>query len=162
MIAVRLVRLIEQHSDELTEGLLRKFQSLPQTADLAKVPAHELRARSHEIICNLSEWLLSKSDADVQRRYREIGALRAAQDVSLVHVCWGIALTKEHIWNFLQSEGFLRGPLEIYGEMELLRMLDQFFDRAICYCVEGYQAAKVSIPNSLPARSRHLPAASAS
>jgi hypothetical protein len=162
MIAVRLVRLIEHHSDELTEGLLRKFETLPQTADLTKVPAHELRARSREIICNLSEWLLSKSDADVQRRYREIGALRAAQDVSLSHVCWGIALTKEHIWNFLQSEGFLRGPLEIYGEMELLRMLDQFFDRAICYCVEGYEEARLKVPSSVPVRSRHVPAVSAS
>ncbi len=50
MIAVRLVRLIEHHSDELTEGLLRKFQSSPRTSDLKKVPEHELRARSHEIL----------------------------------------------------------------------------------------------------------------
>jgi hypothetical protein len=24
-------------------------------------------------------------------------------------------------------------PIEIYGEMELLRLLDQFFDRALCF-----------------------------
>lgn len=38
MIAVRLVRLIEDHSDELTEGLLRKFQTSLRTSDLRKVP----------------------------------------------------------------------------------------------------------------------------
>jgi hypothetical protein len=163
MIAVRLVRLIEQHSDDLTEGLLRKFQTSPRTSDLKKVPEHELRARSHEIICNLSEWLLSKADSDVERRYRAIGELRASQDVSLAHVCWGIMLTKEHIWNFLQREGFLRGPLEIFGEMELLRLLDQFFDRAICYTAEGYEAAKLAAMSSPPPRrSRSAPAASAS
>ena len=145
MIAVRLVRLIEQHSDELTEGLIVKFESSPRASELRKVPTHELRARSHEILCNLSEWLLSKSDSDVERRYREIGALRASQNVSLAHVCWGIMLTKEHIWGFLQREGFLRGPLEIFGEMELLRLLDQFFDRAMCYCVEGYEEARLRV-----------------
>jgi len=162
MIAVRLVRLIEQHSDELTDGLLRKFQSSPRTADLGKVPAQELRARSHEILRNLSDWLLSKSDADVERRYREIGALRASQNVSLSHVCWGIFLTKEHVWNFLQREGFLRGPLEIFGEMELLRLLDQFFDRAICYCVEGYEKSKLERASTLPESRRGMPAASVS
>jgi hypothetical protein len=161
MIAVRLVRLIEQHSEELTDGLLRKFQSSTHTADLLKVPAQELHNRSHEIICNLSEWLLSKSDADVARRYREIGALRASQNVSLAHVCWGITLTKEHIWEFLQREGFLRGPLEIFGEMELLRLLDQFFDRAVCYCAEGYEKAKLE-DLALPTSGRSVPAATAS
>ena len=163
MIAVRLVRLIEQHSDELTEALLKKFQTSPRTNDLKKVPERELRARSHEILFNLSDWLLSKSDSDVECRYRAIGELRASQNVSLAHVCWGIMLTKEHIWNFLQREGFLRGPLEIFGEMELLRLLDQFFDRAICYTAEGYEAAKLAAVSSpAPGRSRSAPAATAS
>jgi hypothetical protein len=30
-------------------------------------------------------------------------------------------------------------PIEIYGEMELLRLLDQFFDRALCFAAEGYE-----------------------
>ena len=162
MITVRLVRLIEQHSDELTDGLLVKFQSSPRTSELRKVPAQELRHRSHEILRNLSDWLLSKSDGDVERRYREIGALRASQNVSLADVCWGIALTKEHIWNFLQREGFLRGPLEIYGEMELLRLLDQFFDRAICYSAEGYEQAKLENIGNISASGRGIPASSAS
>jgi len=154
MIAVRLVRLIEQHSDELTDGLLKKFQSSARTTELGRVPAHELRTRSHEILRNLSEWLLSKSDIDVEHRYREIGMVRASQNVSLAHVCWGIILTKEHIWDFLQREGFLRGPIEIFGEMELLRLLDQFFDRALCYCAEGYEQAKLKTIGTLPSPSR--------
>ena len=162
MIAVRLVRLIEQHSDDLTDGLLKKFQTSPHTTELCKVPAHELRNRSNEIIRNLSDWLLSKSDAEVARRYREIGGLRALQNVSLAHVCWGIMLTKEHIWDFLQREGFLRGPLEIYGEMELLRLLDQFFDRAICYSAEGYEKARLEGRPAPGPSGRSVPAASVS
>jgi len=162
MIAVRLVRLIEQHSDELTDGLLERFQTSARTTDLRKVPIQELRSRSHEILRNLSDWLLSKSDAEVERRYREIGAVRAAQKVSLAHVCWGIFLTNEHVWNFLQREGFLRGPLEIFGELELLRLLDQFFDRAVCYCVEGYENATLERVPTIPASRRGVPAATTS
>lgn len=141
MIAVRLVRLVEDHSEELTAGLLEKFRASPHTSDLRKVPAQELRNRTGEILRHLSEWLLSKSDGDIERRYSEMGSLRATQAVSLADVCWAMVLTKEHIWDFLQRQGFLRGPVEIYGEMELLRLLDQFFDRAICYVAEGYERA---------------------
>ena len=143
MIAVRLVRLIEDHSDELTDGLLRKFQTSLRTSDLRKVPAEELRNRTCEILRHLSDWLLSKSDGDIEHRYSEMGSLRATQGVSLADVCWAIMLTKEHIWDFLQQQGFLRGPLEIYGELELLRLLDQFFDRAVCYVAEGYERAEM-------------------
>ena len=143
MIALRLVRLIEDHSDELAEGLLRKFQNSPLTKDFAKVPAHELRDRVFEILHNLGDWLLYKKEGDVERRYRELGARRANQDVSVSDYCWAIVLTKEHLWDFLQKEVMLRGPLDIYGEMELLRLMDQFFDRALCYATEGYEKTRM-------------------
>ena len=30
-------------------------------------------------------------------------------------------------------------PVDIYGGMELLRLLDQFFDRALRFATEGYE-----------------------
>jgi hypothetical protein len=81
--------------------------------------------------------LLTKTGSDIDLRYPDLGARRAAQGVSLADFCWAIVLTKEHLWEFLRRQGFLRGPVEIYGELELLRLLDQFFDRALCYAAEG-------------------------
>jgi len=141
MIALRLVRLIEDHSEELAEGLLKKFQGSSLTTDMTKVPASELRDRVYEILNNLGEWLLYKREDEIERRYRDIGARRASQRVSVSDYCWAIVLTKEHLWEFLQRQGMLRGPLEIYGELELLRLMDQFFDRAMCYATEGYERA---------------------
>ena len=141
MIAVRLVRLIEQHSEELTDELVQKLQTSQRSSALGKIPREDLRKRSYEILHHLSDWLLWKSVTDIEKRYREIGALRASQNIPLSHVCWGIVLTKEHIWDYVQHEGFLQGPLEIYGAMELHHFLDQFFDRALCYCIEGYETA---------------------
>lgn len=139
MIALRLVRLIENHSEELTESLIAKLESSVRTADLRKVSAEELRGRIHEILQHLNEWLLTKTGPDIERHYREIGERRAAQNVALSDFCWGIILTKEHLWEFLQRQGFRRGPVEIYGELELLRLMDQFFDRALCFASEGYE-----------------------
>ena len=48
-------------------------------------------------------------------------------------------MTKEHLWDFLQLRGFMMGTVELYGAMELLRLLDQFFDRALCFATEGYE-----------------------
>jgi hypothetical protein len=139
MVALGLVRLIERHSDELTDGLVEKFFTSPRTRDLRKVPREELRGRCGEILQHLSEWLLSKTSSDIERRYYEIGVRRAEQGVSVSDYCWGIVLMKEHLWEFLQRQGFLKSPMEIYGELELLRLLDQFFDRALCFAVEGYE-----------------------
>jgi hypothetical protein len=139
MIALGLVRLIESHSDELAAELVAKLEASPRTADLRKVPIEELRRRIEELLHHLSEWLLTKTGSDIERRFFEIGERRASQGVALSDFCWAISLTKEHLWEFLQSQGFMHGPIEIYGELELLRLLEQFFDRALCFATEGYE-----------------------
>ncbi len=55
----------------------------------------------------------------------------------------------------MQRQGFIRGPVDIYGEMELLRLLDQFFDRALCFATKGYEQYMQlqSGSESLPPRS---------
>jgi len=139
MISIRLVQLIERHSDELATELVAKLETSSRTSDLHKVPVGELRRRIHEILQHFSEWLLTKPGHEIEQRYFEIGERRASQGVSLSDFCWAIAMTKEHLWEFLQREGLIRGPVDIYGEMELLRLLDQFFDRALCFATEGYE-----------------------
>lgn len=139
MIALRLVRLIEGHSDELAAELLAKIEASSRTADLRKVPVAELRDRIQEILRHLSEWLMTKTGHDIEERYFEIGERRASQGVALSDFCWAIVTTKEHLWEFLQRQGFMHHPVEIYGEMELLRLLDQFFDHGLCFATEGYE-----------------------
>jgi hypothetical protein len=97
MIALRLVRLTEDHSDELSETLLEKFRQSPRTADFARVPAQELHDRIHELLQHLGDWLLHKQERDIEFRYREIGLRRSAQQVSLSNYSWAFLITKEHI-----------------------------------------------------------------
>lgn len=144
MIALRLVRLIETHSEELAEGLTRKLLSSDRTRDMRNVPANELHHRCHEIYRNLSDWLLNKTEHDVETVYKALGARRAQQNVSMAALAWAILLTKEHLWTFLEWEGVHGGLHNVFGELELLRLLDQFFDRAVYYATEGYEEATAS------------------
>lgn len=141
MIALRLVHLIETHSEELAEGLTHKLLVSERTTDLRKVPVNELRLRCHETYGNLSAWLLTKTDHDIELMYKALGARRAAQGISIAALTWAILLTKEHLWSFLDSEGVHGGLHNVFGELELLRQLDQFFDRAVYYATQGFEEA---------------------
>lgn len=139
MLAYRLVRLIETHSDALAAGLLHKVQNSPLLIDYRNVPAEELKQRVYEIYRHLGDWLISKHEGDIERRYREIGAKRAAQHVPLSQLNWTIVLTKENLWEYLKKEAVMDRPTEVFSELEMLQMLDQFFDRAIYYAAIGYE-----------------------
>jgi hypothetical protein len=139
MMELRFVRLIERHSQKLASELIEKLHASSRTAGLRKVPIEELRRRIQEILQHLSEWLLTKSANEIEKHFLETGVYRASQGVALSDICWAIILTKEHLWEFVERQGSMRGPIEIYGEMELLRLLDQFFDRGLCFATEGYQ-----------------------
>jgi len=46
--------------------------------------------------------------------------------------------TKQNLWEYLWQEGLLE-PEDLIREMELLRSLNQFFDRALYYAAIGYE-----------------------
>lgn len=141
MLATRLVRLIEAHAEQLSQGLMHKLRNDARCADMHKVPPEELRARTFEIYQHLSDWLLGRPH-ELQRLYVEIGERRANQGVEFSHVLYAIMATKEQLWEFLENEGVVVKPVELFGEMELFRLLDQFFDRAMYYAAVGYQHAQ--------------------
>jgi hypothetical protein len=139
MFSYRLVRLIESHADALAASLEAKVQTNPQISHFLTIPTHELRERVYEIYRHLGEWLLGKNELDIEHRYRDIGARRARQHVPLSEVVQAIVLTKENLWEFLKSEAVMDRAVEIMGELELLQMLEMFFDRAIYYAAVGYE-----------------------
>ncbi len=139
MFSYRLVRLIESHADALASGLEQRVQSSPQISHFHALPAVEMRERVYEIYRHLGEWLLGKNELDIEQRYREIGKRRAQQRVPLSEVVQAIVLTKENLWEFLKSEAVMDRAVEIMGELELLQMLEMFFDRAIYYAAVGYE-----------------------
>src|SRR5271157_4214856 len=156
MMLYRLVRLIETHSQDLAASLLDRVRTSELTRTFQQnVPSEELQQRVSEIYRHLSEWLMGKDEFPLERRYRQIGAQRAGQHVPLSELVWVIVLTKENLWDFIKKESVLERPVEVFGELEMLQLLEQFFDRAIYHASVGYEHAVADAAlgeTSLPSR----------
>jgi len=142
MIALKLVRLIESHHEELAHTLMRKVEESTKCAELkARVPRQELEHRFEEVYRNLSDWLLTKTEHDIFRTYTALGKHRYEQGVPFQQFMWGIMLVKENLWEFLERESVDLNALALRGEFELLRLAGQFFDKAMYYAALGYWEA---------------------
>lgn len=139
MVANRLVRLIESHSEELADSLIKKQLTSERTTAYRNIPVPELKAAVLEVYTNLGDWLMSKTESDIELRYRELGARRLSQGVPFSQFMSSMLLTKEHLWAFLRRESISDGALQLYGELEFLQTLTNFYDRAIYYASLGYE-----------------------
>ena len=141
MFALRLVQLIEDHADKLSEGLLARLRRSGRCVDLLSlVPPHELKHRTYEIYRNLTDWMLNKTESEIEEKYSSVGARRAHQGVPFSQLLYAIHATKQHLWEYLLQEGLLE-PGELIGEMDMLHQIEHFFDRAVSYAAMGYEGA---------------------
>ncbi len=143
MVALKLVRLIEKHSEELARGLAEQIHTSDRTCDFRKIPHADLELAASEVYRNLGEWLLQKTEADIESRFAAIAKRRAAEGVGLHQFVWALITSRDHLWHFLQREAFACNVVELYGELELYQMLTQFFDRAVYYGILGYGNARL-------------------
>ena len=143
MIALKLVRLIELHSEELAQSLLEKVDACTKCAELKKaVPRKELESRVFEVYQHLSDWLLNKTEHDIFLTYTALGRRRYEQGVPFHQFVWGLMLIKQNLWDFMEREVVEDSAFHLRGEFELLRMLDQFYDRVTYYSALGYWEAE--------------------
>lgn len=156
MLGMRLVRLIEAHSETLSRGLTERIRKSERTTDFRKIPGEALRLAAAEVYRNLGEWLLQKTEQDIAERFREVAQRRAAEGISLHQFVWALMLSREHLWYFLRHESFADNVVALHGEMELQQLLNQFFDRAIYYAVVGYEEAGQCAPKGDLDRARDL------
>jgi hypothetical protein len=156
MLGIKLVRLIERHSEALSRGLAQEIRKSERTSDFRKIPSEELQLAATEVYRNLGDWLLQKTDRDIAIRFRAIAAQRAGAGIRLHQFIWALMLTRDHLWHFLRREAFADTVLELHGELELQASLSQFFDRAIYYAIQGYEEGGEIAAKSELVRARDL------
>jgi hypothetical protein len=142
MITRKLVSMIENHCDDLAKRLAEKLHRSSRTAGFLVIPREELIHATADLYRNLGEWLLSKTEDEIESRWVEVGRRRYAQKVPLDDVVWGIILSKETLWGYLRHESLADHALDLFNELAFMQMLDGFFDRAVYYAVKGYESAK--------------------
>lgn len=145
MLGLRLVRLIQKHSNEIAEGLMAKLLTSPRTQAYRSLREDEFRDAVIALYSHLEEWLLTKTESDVERYFKDLGVRRANDGIPASQMAWAINLSKAQLKEFVYRESGADRALELYGELEFLDSLDRFFARAIYYALIGYeQRAKVT------------------
>ena len=56
MLGMKLVRLIERHSDELSRELMEQVLNSEHPSDFQKIPPEDLRLAATDLYRNLEEW----------------------------------------------------------------------------------------------------------
>ncbi len=138
MLAHRLTRMIETHADELVQNLIERINRSARCDEYRHVDSTELKQLVNGIYSHLGQWLVTKTEADIEHRYTQIGARRAEEGVPVGQLVWCIMLVKENLWEFLRHHENLENTPQIFGELVLIQMVDQFFDRAIYYAICGH------------------------
>lgn len=143
MFAPKLARLIEAHADQLSEGLMQKVKTSERCSELInKVPPGEFKRRTREIYENLTDWLTTRTESEIEERYIGLGARRARQGVPFSQLFWAICATKEQLWEYLQRQGLFEQPVDFWGGMELVHAVAQFFDSVLYYATVGYESTR--------------------
>jgi len=145
MLGMRLVRLIEMHSEALSRNLTERLRNLDRTSDFRNISAPELEQAITEVYRNLGEWLLQKTESEIAARFKAVAARRASEGVRLHQFVSALMLSRDHLWHFLEREAFADNIVELHGELQLYQHLNHFFDCAVYHAIVGYQQAEQSV-----------------
>jgi hypothetical protein len=136
MLSARLVRMVEQHAEELTESLLKHVRERPALAHLAP---DEVRRRTLAVYSQLGRWLTDRSDETVAATFGEWGRRRHADGVPASELVLALQTMKLHLEKYILASGLGSTAVELYQEEELHVLVDHFFDKAIYWVVKGYE-----------------------
>jgi len=139
MLSVRLVQMIEDHADELTQGLIASLRSNSRTPHYHHLTYEELHYRTYSVYRNLGHWLSHKSEEPIEASYTDLAKRRFAEGVPLDEVVFALISTKNHLHDYVRSVGLMDSAVELHQERELQRLVGNFFDKAIYYTVRAYE-----------------------
>ncbi len=146
MLSNRLIRMIEDHAEELTSGLIQQLKTHPHTPAFRRFPDTEIHHRTYNVYKNLGAWMLGKPREEIRHHYEELGARRFSEAVPLAEVLYALILSKKNLLVYIKNRGFDGSAIEIYGEQELVNKVDQFYDDAMYFTAVGYERAMASGP----------------
>lgn len=141
MLSAHLVKLIEEHAEQLTAGLVKDLQNNPRTPAYHQLSHQELHRRAYYVYRHLGEWVGHKADDRIEASYCQLGEERHAESVSLSEVVCALILIKYHLRDYVRTAGLVNSTVDLYQLLELDRLVGQFFDKAIYYTVRGYEHA---------------------
>jgi len=144
VLSARLIKLIEDHAEDLTREVLRDLAGNARTPSYNSLPADELHRRVYDVYHNLGRWLGDKTEEHLESTFGGLGRRRHAEGVPLSEAVYALVLIKDHLRGYIRAVGLVDSTVELYLEEELHLQIGNFFDNAIYHMVKGYEAAATS------------------
>lgn len=138
MLTYRLVQMIEDHAEELTEGLINDLRSNPRTPHYHQLTHDELHFRTYAVYRNLGHWISQRTDESIAANYRDLAVRRLSEGVPLEEIVFALMATKNHLYSYVRTTGLVDSAIELHQERELRRLIGHFFDNAIFHTVKAY------------------------
>jgi hypothetical protein len=138
----KLVLHMKSNAEQMSQGLVQMIRDSERCKELLiRVPEQEHRQYGLEIYRDLTNWLAAEKDSLLEEHYVALGKLRAQQGVPLSDMFWAVCVARDYLWGYVQQECLLEEPVEFWGGVTLLRLINKFFDRVCYFAVIGYQKA---------------------
>ncbi len=141
MISQRLLRLVQQNADRLTNDLTAELRRDPRTGAYHKLSEEDLHERALDLFHNLGQWLSSRTEFAVQTRYEAFGRRRFQERIPFSQALFALTTAKNILLNFIRGAVAAESAAELPLEYELAAAVSQFFDKALYHAATGYEDA---------------------
>ena len=136
----KLVELIQSHSEELSQQVLKEMLSRKETESYNKLHRKEVYRRIYEVYSGLGSWLSKDTPKDdLEEHYTRLGKRRFTEGIPLKEVVMALLLIKKYLWLYILETYLFKSTFEIYQSLEMNNRVVLFFDRAIYFSSMGYE-----------------------
>lgn len=140
MISEKIVAIIEENADTLTNRLCKDLLSREETKGYQKLNKDLVYERVYDVYSRLEWWLQGdKRKGEIRDHYMKLGIQRFHEDIPLSDVVMALLLIKRHLWLFVQETNFFDSSFQLMQALEFNNRVVLFFDRAIYFTCVGYE-----------------------
>ena len=141
MLASHLLQRIEANWDRIAADVIAELDRDPQLNYYKALSDQEIRHRAKDLAENLAAWMHERDNSRLAARYEQLGRDRFNEGVPLHEVIQKIGIIRRAIRSYAAQQNLGLSPVEIYAELELLRIMATFFDFVVYHVVHGYEQA---------------------
>jgi hypothetical protein len=141
MMSAILIKLIESHSDAITRQGVARLRGDSKLPFLQRHSQNELLRRCEDVCERLGHWLAEADEQEIEQRYGTLGRERFEEGTPLHETVRAAQIYKSALLSYARQTGLWASTADLYGEAELERLIEGFFDRVIYYEVREYETA---------------------
>jgi hypothetical protein len=141
MLSGKLLRLIETHSEQITDSVLRLLRADTEITHLNSLADAELFETWNHRLSHLERWLVPAQRGALALDEENVAKLRFADGIPLHEMVYAFHLLRNQTISYVRNLAPDENYLELYAEGELERWLANFFDFLVFHTVRGYEQA---------------------